>query len=324
LSKEDFSLAFDELGTGVSKSTAQNYTVNAAGLVSRTFGVWKRQFVQYVIIFGIPGAVAIATSFLMLLFIFGSIVIVGTDPVSYFFGLFASASLPSPTLIAVSLLLAVILFIFYAIIGGAAIKYALDDYASRTGDVRSSYSHAYRKSFNFVIAQLAVSVLTSVPLYPGLILLTNAISGIDISDPFNPIISPGAMESMMFGSILLLVGVPIALYLIARFSPTVAIVIDTDLSAINSLKRSWELTGGHVLHVIAGRILLGICVILLGIILSAIPWLLSLSSLGQYGLVTENIVSTLLFGVLNYIFPVILYRDLSSRVKESSLESLLL
>jgi membrane-anchored glycerophosphoryl diester phosphodiesterase (GDPDase) len=311
-------LAFDELGASPSRQNVQDYAVSATGVVSRTFSVWGRQLVQYIIIFGITGAAALTVSFLVLFYAFGVNMVVGTNPISYLFTPYFVSS-PSPTIVEVSLLLSTALFVFFAIIGGASIKYALDDYSSRRGDIGVSFSQASKRVLTFMAVQLVTLFLTLVPIYPGYIYLINGVSSIDISDPLNPIIPAGAMEMMMVGFVLLLVGAPIIIYFSARFAPAPAIVIDTDLSTIESLKKSWEITSGNVLHVIGAWILLGFAIGVLTGLMSSIAYYLE-----PYGAIIENIVLTLLFSVLSYIFPVILYRDLSSRMKESSLDSLML
>jgi hypothetical protein len=317
-------LAFDELGP--SQMDAQKYTVNATGVVSRTLGLWKRHLLQYIIIVGIVGAGAIAVSFVILFALFGTIGILGTDPVSYLVNTLFFTSLPDLTLIAVSLLFASVVFVINAILGGAAIKYALDDYSAHSVDIRASLSHSYGKILSFISVQLVISLISAILFYPGLLLLTNVMGIIDISDPYNPIFPPGAIEMMMEGFVFLLVGGLITIYFSARLAPTTAIVIDTDLSAIDSLKKSWAITSGNVLHVIGSWFIFGIAIVVLGLLVDAIPYLLSYfnSVFDPYTLVITSILGALLFWSLNYIFSVVLYRDLSSRVKESSLDELMI
>jgi hypothetical protein len=320
-------LAFDDkLGLGNPQPTAQDYTVSATGLVSRTLGLWSRRLIQYIIIVGIIGVVCTMSSLLLLFTLFGTIGVLQTDPFTYFFNIFIQPSLPDLTLVVVSLLFAIVAFVINAIIGGAAIKFALDDYNTHSGDIRTSFSHSFGKILNFVAVQLVISFLVSILLIPGLILLNNSLGAIDIIDPFNPIFPPGALEMMMMGFIFILAGALIMIYISARLSPTLAIVMDTDLSAIGSLKKSWEITSGNVWHVIAGRILFGIVVIVLGLAVSAFVYPLSFYNIipETFSSVVENIVIALLFSVLNFIFPVVLYRDLSSRAKGSSLDELML
>ncbi|MFW9958572.1 MAG: glycerophosphoryl diester phosphodiesterase membrane domain-containing protein [Candidatus Odinarchaeota archaeon] len=312
-------MAFDELGKDSSQQSGQDYTVGATGVLSRTISVWIRQIGQYIIIFGIMTAAMNLISFLILIAVFDRIGVLGTDPLSYFVNILTLTSLPDLTLIAVSLLFAIVAFVINAILGGAAIKYALDDYNVRRGDIRKSFSHSFGKTFNFIAVQLVISLINAILLLPGFYFFFNAMLLIDISDPFNPIFPPGSLEMMMAGASLLVVGGIILIYLSARFAPTLAIVIDTDLSAFDSLKKSWNLTSGNVWHVIGSWILFGLVVVVLGAIVSYIGYFLQ-----PYDVVIPTIVTSLLFGALNFIFTVVLYRDLSSRVKESSLEALMI
>jgi len=319
-------LAFDELGADPSKQTTQKYTVGATGVVSRTLSLWKQHFVQYTIIVGIIGAATIMVSFIILFTLFGIIGVMGTDPILYLVTILFFTSLPDLTLILVSLLFASVVFVINAILGGAAIKFALDDYSARGADIRTSLSHSYGKILNFIAVQLAISFLVSILLYPGLFLVTNVIGIIDISDPYNPIFPPGSIEMLMAGSVLFLVGGLFMIYISARLAPAPAIVIDTNLSAIDSLKKSWAITSGNVVHVIGSRLVFGIAVIVLGLLATAFAYLLGYVNpvFDSFYLVIESILIALLFWALNYIFPVVLYRDLSSRVKESSLDELMI
>ncbi|MFW9960324.1 MAG: glycerophosphoryl diester phosphodiesterase membrane domain-containing protein [Candidatus Thorarchaeota archaeon] len=312
-------MAFDELGKDSSQQFEQEYTFGATGVVSRTISVWIRQIGQYIIIFGIMTAAMNLISFLILIAIFERIGVLGTDLLSYFVNILTMTSLPDITLIAVSSLFAIVAFVINAILGGAAIKYALDDYNARRGDIRTSFSHSFGKTFKFIAVQLLISLFNAILLLPGTYFFLNAMQLIDISDPFNPIFPPGSLEMMMAGAGLMFVGGIILIYVSARFAVALAAVIDTDLSAFGSLKKSWNLTSGNVWHVIGSWILFGIVVVVLGVIVSSIGYYLK-----PYDVVIPTIVTSLLFGALNFIFTVVLYRDLSSRVKESSLEALMI
>lgn len=312
-------MAFDDLGMDSSKQSAQDFTVNATGVVSRTISVWIRQIGQYILIFGIIAAAMNLISFLILIAVFQRIGVLGTDPLSYFVNILTLTSLPDFTLIVVSLLFAVVAFVINAILGGAAIKFALDDYNERRGDIRTSFSHSFGKTLNFIVVQLFISLFNAILLVPGFYFLINAMLLIDISDPFNPIFPPGSLEMMMAGAGLMFIGGIILIYVSSRFAVALAAVIDTDLSAFGSLKKSWNLTSGNVWHVIGSWILFGFVIAVLGMIVSALGYYLQ-----PFDVVIPTLATSLLFGVLNFIFPVVLYRDLSSRVKESSLEALMI
>ncbi|MHA1936491.1 MAG: hypothetical protein ACW97A_14570 [Candidatus Thorarchaeota archaeon] len=305
-------MAFEDgLEPEPSQPPTQDFTVSATGIVSRTLSLWTRKIIQYIIIVGIVGAGLVVVSYVMVLTILGTIGVLGTDPVTYLFGLFTLTSFPDLTMIVVSLMFAIVAFVVNAIVGGAAIKFALDDYGERRGEIGTSFSHSFGRAIHIIIVLLVISFLVSIVTAPSLYISTIALEGIDISDPFNPIFPPGALELMMASFVLLIVGWIFTVYISARFAPTLAIVIDTDLSAIDSLKKSWELTSGNVLHVLVAQILFIIAVFVLQLIISfALTFVLLFNPLL---LVLEVIVSALLFGSLTFIFAAVLYRDLLSR-----------
>ncbi len=311
----------DEFGRDTSQPIAQDYAVNATGLVSRTLSLWIRKLGQYIVIVGIVGAVGVAVSFALLFVFFGIVGVIVTDPIGYLLGILFEPTV-NLTLVGLSVGFAIIAFVLNAIIGGAALKFSLDEYGGPGGDVSTSFSHSISRTSRIIVVQLILSSMVAVVLTPGTILITRAMNMIDISDPFNPIFQPGAMELLMSAFMLLLVGGIFLLYLQVRFVPTLAIVIDTDLSAIDSLRRSWDLTRGNFLHVLGGLILIGIVMIALDI---AVSYSVSLTSLPESDrMVIESITTALLFGAVNYIFSVVLYKDLHSRVGSSSLDELML
>ncbi|MHA1903740.1 MAG: hypothetical protein ACXADL_04985 [Candidatus Thorarchaeota archaeon] len=305
-------MAFEDgLEPEPSQPPTQDFTVSATGLVSRTISLWTRKLFQYIIIVGIVGAGLAVVSFVVALTLFAAIGVLGTDPITYLFNLFTLGLFPDITVIVVSLLFAIVAFVMNAIVGGAAIKFALDDYGERRGEIGLSFSHSFGKTLHIVIVLLVISFLVSIVITPGLYLSGLAMEGIDFTDPFNPDISPGAMELLMGAFFLLIIGGIFYVYISARFAPTLAIVIDTDLSAIDSLKKSWELTSGNVIHVWVGQILLIIAVIVLQFIVSMALGFVFLFN--PYLGVIEVIVSALLFSSLTFIFSAVLYRDLLSR-----------
>jgi membrane-anchored glycerophosphoryl diester phosphodiesterase (GDPDase) len=273
---------------------------------------------QYIIIIGLFGAVCGGVSFILLFTLFESIGTIAADPISSFYSFFMYATFPSTPFITATILFSLIAFVINAIVVGATIKFTLDDYSGIEADIGMSISHSAGKLKNIIVVQLLISFLISTVTMPSLVLLTASMEGIDLTDPFDPIIPPGALEMMMQAMLLLLVGGVFVLYISARLAPTLAIVIDTDLSAIDSLKKSWELTSGNVIHVLAGQILLGIVVILIGAVASSLAFFVY-----PFDIVVGSIITALLFGSLNFIFAAVLYRDLNSRTDSSTLEELM-
>jgi len=305
-------LAFEEgLGYDGSEPSAEGYTLSATGLVSKTLSLWTRKFTQYVIIVGLVSVVLTLISFVALFTFFGMIGILVTDPISYIFSVFTITSLPDVALIAVSIVFAVIAFVINAILSGATIKFALDDYGGQIADIRASFSHAFGKVARIVTVQLVMTFIVSVITAPSLAMIGLALEGIDLSNPPYFDITPEAMQLIMMGSVLLLVGGIFVLYLSTRLYPAIAIVVDTELSAIDSLRKSWELTSGNVLHVLGSVILMGIVVGLIGMVVGL--GVAAVLFLSPYAIVLEVIVTSLLFSAPTLIFIAALYRDLMSR-----------
>ena len=159
--------------------------------------------------------------------------------------------------------------------------------------------------------QLLTSALIAIALTPASFLLLAAMEMIGPIDPYNPIISPEAIALIFQAFMYLVVGGLVLLYVQIRLAPTLAIVIDTDLSAIDSLKKSWELTGGNMLHIFGAMILMGIATFLLTFMIGFVTAMTFLPL--DILTIIDAIIVTLLFGALNFVFGVVLYRDLTSR-----------
>ncbi len=305
-------MAFEDgLGVDPSQQPVENYTLNATGLASQTLSLWIRKFAHYIAIVGFVSVVITLFSFIILSTIFGRIGVISTDPINYLFGIFALPSMPDTTLITVTVGFGVIAFVVNAILSGAAIKFALDDYGGQTAEIGASFSHALGKIVKIIAIQVIITLIVSAVTGPSLAMMGLALEGIDISDPFNPIITPEAIQLMMMAMVLLFVGGVFALYVTIRLAPALAIAVDTDLSAIDSLKRAWELTSGNFFHVLGGQILIGLAVAVFGIVVSFA--LTSFMYMNPYALVLEVSITSLLFSAPGLIFVAVLYRDLSSR-----------
>ncbi len=314
-------MAFEELGHDPSQPPVDDYSLSAFGLISKTIGLWTSKFVQYVVIVGLVNVVLTLISFVALSTLFGIIGVLETDPISYVFSIFALTSFPDTTLIAVSITFAVIAFVIGAVVVGAAIKFALDDYAGQEADIGLSFSHSFGKVARIVTVQLVMTFILSIVMFPSLAMMAGALEGFDISDPYNPIITPEAIQLLMMGSILLLVGGIFVLYISTRLYPATAIVVDTDLSAIDALRKSWKITSGNVLHVLGAVLLMGIVTALLGLLGQGITAVLPLN---PYAIIIGISITSLLFSAPISIFIAVLYRDLMSRTEESDLPEYLL
>jgi hypothetical protein len=260
------------------------------------------------------GLVSVATTILSLfvvMTIFGSIGVLPTDPINYLFSVFTISAIPDAVTVGITVTFAIVAFIVNAILTGAAIKFALDDYGGLTAEVGSSISYSFGKTTKIVTIQLLLALIVSAVTAPSLAMLNLALEGIDITDPFNPIITPEAMQFMMMGMLLLLVGSVFMLFISVKFAPAIAIVVDTDLSAIDSLKKSWQITNGNFLHVLGGQILIGIAV---GILTAIVGIPLSiLLFMNPWAIVLEVMITALLFSAPSMIYIAVLYRDLMAR-----------
>jgi len=311
-------LAFEDgLGVDPSQPREEEYVLSATGIVSKTLSVWIRRFGQYVILVGLVSVFIVFASVIILFAIFGSIGMLPTDPINYIFGLFVLPSTPDLTYFSIAIVFGVIAFIVNAILSGAAIKYSLDDYSGQNAEIGTSFSHAFGKIARIVTIQLIIAIIVSVVTGPSLVLMTRALEGIDLTDPMNPIIEPWAFEYMMMGSVLMLVGGIFILFFLVRFAPALAVVMDTELSAIDSLKRAWELTSGNFLHVLGAQILIGIVVGLLGMVVSVGTTMVMdpnpLLPQNPYSIIVQITLTSLLFSAPSLIYISVLYRDLLAR-----------
>ena len=220
-------------------------------------------------------------------------------------------SAPDFTLIFITIEFAFIAFVLTAIISGAAIKFTLDEFGGNGGEVGTSFSRSFGRGLNIVILQLVLSFFVAITLTPATVFLTQAMDMIDITDIMNPIFPPGSIELLIGGMVFFIFGGIFLIYTNIRFAPALAVVIDTDLSVIDSLKKSWELTSGNFFHVFGSYILLNVEVLILGVVGTIVVSFILLPD--AYLLVTESVVSALLFSGLRYIFTAVLYRDLTSR-----------
>ena len=310
-------MAFDdELGYDPSRPIDQDYTLSATQLISKTISLWAGRIAHYILIVGVISTASVAVSVVILSAMFGLIGTISADPVGYLISFFMDP-MSNLSLLAVSVGFAFVAFVLNAIVNGAAIKFTLDEYGGAGGDVGTSFSHSFSRLVNIIIVQIILGFIISVIMTPGTILAARALDMIDITDPFNPIIQPGALELMMLAMVLLLVGGIFLIYIQVRFLATYAVVIDSDLSAITSLKRSWELTSGNFFHVFGSYILLVLAVGVLGLIVNFGLTFIFLPV--SYSLVIESLIIALLFSSLTYIFTAVLYRDLASRKGTSDL-----
>ena len=142
-----------------------NFEVSAGELASRTFGVYIRRFGAYLILVGIPSFVLGFLGLTIFLIVFGTTGfglfpgVTGADPFSLimsFLGLFG----PIGTSIVFILAIGIVNTIVLAVLNGAAVKYALDNYGDReAGDIGGSFSHALGRAVTLILTKLIISFI---------------------------------------------------------------------------------------------------------------------------------------------------------------------
>lgn len=297
--------SFDEPG----QPYTRDYTVTWTELVSRTFTLWTRKLIQYIMIAGIPVIIYAVLEFLVLYAFMGSyatdyIGTISADPLSLILNLFLLTGDFTFIMIMVSLMLVSV--IISSFVAGATYKFAFDNYGSPdSGNVRDSFSFAIERLVPLILMQLIVSGIIIAIMLPGLILTLSSMLTYDL-------------VGIMLGFGVLMISMLITLYVIVRLSVAVVLVITEDNSVIDSLKRAFAMTSGQFWHIFAGQMLMGIAVGLLGMVLIviALPLTMIFGSAVIGVLIVAviiGIISQLFFSPLSYIFGIVLYRDLESR-----------
>ncbi len=276
------------------RKTRSEYELNASGLVGRTFSLWSRKLPIYIVIVGITGAVLVLFQAIMLFLVFGSTGIlllefIGTSPLDTIFSLvFFNISIG---ILIPLIILTLIGLLVYVIVGGAAIKYALIDYMNPgAGNLKESFSFAFRLAIPLLIVQFLQSLL--ILGIAALAVLTFYLQ---------PLVSLGSIFAV--------------LYIAARLAPAPAVVIAEERAPLDALSRTWQITGGLSLHVLFGQVLMAIVFMIVTIVISVavgIGLAFTISSLELLILIT-TIITSLLLSSLNYIFQAVIYKDLEAR-----------
>ncbi len=307
------------LGLEPAAPPEQDFTVSALDLVTRTFKVWVRKLPSYILIVGLLGVAFSLLQFAVFYALYGTLAFdlllyVSTDIINTLLGLATAEPFVAIEIVIIAIVLTVVGMATNAVIAGAGIKFALDDYGSHQADVGTSLSFAFSRLSTMIVAQFLLALIIMGPLAPGMFLILGSFASID---PLNP--SMEALSAMMTGLGILVLGAIVALFFAIRLAPTIAVVVAEDLSVVDSLKRAWQLTAGNFLHIFGGQILLGIAV---GVIALVPGWLLVPLVFYDLALVlyVSALISSLLFGAISYVFAAVLYKDLESRSRVDSQE----
>lgn len=264
------------------------------GLVSETVKLWTRKLPQYILIVGITGLLFSVMEIVIILSMigFGGLYLldyIGITPIDTIFGFLIMPF--TNEILVVFLILSFLSLIVYAVIGGAAIDYAFDDYENPgSANIGNSFSFALGRAIHLIGVQFIQSIVI-VPL--GIIAMLFLI--------VNPIFSLALICLM--------------LYIAVRLGVAVAIVITEEKSAIPALSRSWQITGGLFWHVFVGQILMGIISLILSLVIAIIIGMIVVIVIFDINsaVALGTIIASIVIGALPYIFQAVLYKDLQSR-----------
>ncbi len=286
----------------------------------RTLKVWVRKLPSYILIVGLLGAVFSLLGLAVFYALYGVTAFelvnyVSTDIINALLGFTLADSPLAIEIILIAIVLTVVGMAANAVIAGAGIKFALDDYGSHQADVGTSLSFAFSRLSTMIVAQFLLALIIMGPLAPGMFLILGSFASID---PLNP--SMEALSAMMTGLGILVLGAIVALFFAIRLAPTIAVVVAEDLSVVDSLKRAWQLTAGNFLHIFGGQILLGIAMLIFTMVVEVLLSPLETAYGSVVYLYFTALVTMLFFGAISYVFAAVLYKDLESRSRVDSQE----
>ncbi len=267
--------------------------LSVTDLVSTTLSLWSRKLPIYIAIVGLVGVALALFQAIILFLIFGLtgfafLEFIGTSTLDTIFSL---VFYNIPSIIFPLIALTLIGLLVYVLVGGAAIKYALTDYMKPgAGNLNESFSFALKLAAPLLIVQFLQSLI---------ILGLAALAVLTIYS--QPLVSLGTIFAV--------------LYIAARLAPAPAVVIAEELAPTDALSRTWQITGGLSLHVLFGQVLMAIVFMIVTIAISlafGIGLVFIITSLEVLVLIT-TIITSLLLSPLNYIFQVVIFKDLEAR-----------
>jgi len=276
--------------------TQSVYELGVFGLVGKTFGLWRRNLIQYIVIVGVTGVALVLIQALSLIFLLGSVGpsyldFIGTAPLDSAISLFLTTEPFQVVVLLILFFLTILGLLVYSIVAGAAINYAVNDYTKPgSGNISESFSFAFDHAQSLVGTQLLQSLI--IVGLSVLALLSGAISSL-----------------VMFAMIFLI------LYIAVRLSPALATVVTEDQSTLTALSRSWQITGGFFSHVFFAQILMSIAVIVVDLIIGIIAVVILVSFIPsmESAIIVATITASLILSPLNYIYLAVLYKDLEAR-----------
>ena len=276
------------------RKTRNENELDITGLVSTTFSLWSRKLPIYIVIVGITGAALVLFQAFYLFYIFGLtgfglLEFIGTSPIDAIFSL-VLFDIPTVILIPI-IILTLIGLLVYAVVAGAAIRYALVDYETPgSGNISESFSFAWR----LAVPLFGVQLLQSLVIL-GLVALAV------ISFSYQPIVSLGLIFAVT--------------YIAVRLTPASAVVIAEERPPINALSRSWQMTSVAFWHVFFSQLMMAgvFMIVTIALSLAVGIGLVFIIASWEILILITTLVTSLLLSSLNYIFQAVLYKDLEAR-----------
>lgn len=144
------------------------------------------------------------------------------------------------------------------------------------GSIGGVISRAARR----IWAYLGATMLAYIPLFVLVMVILTAVLGAKgLTDPAK--ITPEALASMPSVAVAVLIGAIAAIVIAARLLPMVAVAGAEDVRPIALLKRSFALTRGHFLRLLAVLMLVGVATLLIDWAAQAVGGTLATLSLGS-------------------------------------------
>ncbi len=304
-------------GPAPGEPTQPDFKVDAVGLVSRTFGLWARRLAGYISISAIAAIGLTVMEILVFYLLLGpdglsNVGTVATDPASFALSLLSATSIDSFFFVMAVLML--VEMVVYGVVGGAMTKLAMDNYGSRgSGSVGESVSFAFGRLPTLIGAQIAFGLISAMLLAP-LVFMSFYVLSVGVY-------TPGVANLALTLLAVMIVSLAAVVYVVVRFAPLIAVVIGTDLSAVQSLKRSFSITSHRFWHIFGGRVLLLIVVMIGSLVINIVFLGLTIFS-SLFITIIYSVTIGLLLNPLDYIFQAVLYKDLMSRAATESQQQL--
>ena len=309
-------MAFEDVPTDVPDNTEDDahFRVGATGVVSRTFTLWTRRLVHYVMVTGVILTLYYAVSLVTVWIVLGPSYltlanVIDNNPLSVMFKALGVILDPTQLIIAV---LSLVGLLISNIANAAAIKLAYDDYGNPgAGTVGDSISTAVSRLVK-VIAIGLIEALIMIPfILPFIIVGLYFISAGPIN-PYDPAFFQlmQQMIALIFASfIVILIGV----YVMIRLTPALVIGVVEDKGAMDSVKHAFRLTKGQFWHVFGSFIIVIIALFVVGLVIGTVIMFITPGYIALN--VLSAIISLLFLSSIMPIFQTVLYKDLVVRYK---------